>query len=179
MSGGGGIMYNLPSSSKWLCDLKLGEWVSVSFLCLVGTIISVILWTIQLHEISMENLLFQMQSILTKGHYTHEPRAVTMKLREPKKKSPEAIPRHLQKNHVVWSRILKCSAASHVTRPSTKCNIIEFLFMRVLTHDKIWWINGGDCSKHIVSWFRVKPTSKRWFLKIVEVTTKHDPFDAM
>jgi hypothetical protein len=27
--------------------------------------------------------------------------------------------------------------------------------------------------------FCVRPTSKRWFLKIVQVTMKHDPFDAM
>ena len=31
----------------------------------------------------------------------------------------------------------------------------------------------------MVSWFYVRPTSKRWFLKIVQVTMKHDPFDAM
>jgi hypothetical protein len=30
----------------------------------------------------------------------------------------------------------------------------------------------------IVSQFNVRPTSKRWFLKIVQVTMKHDPFDA-
>ena len=27
----------------------------------------------------------------------------------------------------------------------------------------------------MVSWFCVRPTSKRWFLKIVQVTMKHDP----
>ena len=27
--------------------------------------------------------------------------------------------------------------------------------------------------------FSVRPTSKKWFLKIVQVTMKHDPFDAM
>jgi hypothetical protein len=31
----------------------------------------------------------------------------------------------------------------------------------------------------IVSRFCVRPTSKRWVLKIVRVTMKHDPFDAM
>jgi hypothetical protein len=31
----------------------------------------------------------------------------------------------------------------------------------------------------MVSWFCGRPTSKRWFLKIVQVTMKHDPFDAM
>ena len=72
----------------------------------------------------------------TKGHFTHEPRAVTMKLWEPKRKCSKAIPTHLQ-NHVVWSRTLKCSVESYVTGPSTKCYFNVFLFMRVLTHDKI------------------------------------------
>jgi hypothetical protein len=31
----------------------------------------------------------------------------------------------------------------------------------------------------MVSRFCVRPTSKRWFLEIVQVTTKLDPFDAM
>ena len=30
----------------------------------------------------------------------------------------------------------------------------------------------------MVSRFCVRPTSKRWFLKVVQVTMKHDPFDA-
>ena len=30
----------------------------------------------------------------------------------------------------------------------------------------------------MVSRFGVRPTSKRWFLKIVRVTMKQDPFDA-
>ena len=71
-----------------------------------------------------------------KGHFTHEPRAMTMKLWEPKNKCPKAVPRHLQ-NHVVWLPTLKCSVKSYVTGPSTKCSFKKFLFMRVLTHDKI------------------------------------------
>jgi hypothetical protein len=31
----------------------------------------------------------------------------------------------------------------------------------------------------MVSQFCVRPTSKRWFLKRVQVTMKHDPFNAM
>ena len=31
----------------------------------------------------------------------------------------------------------------------------------------------------MVSQFCVRPTSKRWFLKIVQVTMKHDPFDTV
>ena len=67
--------------------------------------------------------------IVHKGHFTHEPRAVTMKLWEPKRKCPKAIPTHLQ-NHVLWSRTLECSVKSYVTGPSTKCHFKEILFMR-------------------------------------------------
>jgi hypothetical protein len=31
----------------------------------------------------------------------------------------------------------------------------------------------------MVSQFCVRPASKRWFSKIIQVTMKHDPFDAM
>ena len=31
----------------------------------------------------------------------------------------------------------------------------------------------------MISWFCVRPTSKRWFLKMNQVTMKHYPFDAM
>jgi len=47
------------------------------------------------------------------GHFTHEPRAMTMKLSKPKRKSPKAAPTHLH-NHVVWSRALKFSTKSYV-----------------------------------------------------------------
>ena len=56
---------------------------------------------------------------LTHGHFTYGPRAVTMKLWEPKRKCPKAIPTNLQ-NHVVWLWTLKCN-----------------VFMWVFTHDKI------------------------------------------
>ena len=56
-----------------------------------------------------------------KGHFTHKPRVVTMKLWEPK--------RHIQ-YHVVWSWALKCIVKSYATRPSTKCYFNEFLFMQ-------------------------------------------------
>jgi hypothetical protein len=32
---------------------------------------------------------------------------------------------------------------------------------------------------NMISQFRVRPTSKKWFLKIIQVTMKHDPVDAM
>jgi hypothetical protein len=73
----------------------------------------------------------------SKGHFTHEPRAVTMKLWEPKRKCPKAaVPTHLQ-NHVVWSRILDCNVKSYVIGPSSESYFNEFLFMRVLTLDKM------------------------------------------
>jgi hypothetical protein len=73
-------------------------------------------------------------------------RAVTMKLWEPKRKCPKAVPRPLQ-NRVVWSWTLKCSVKPYVIGPSTKCYFIEFLFMLVLTHDKIEYINGCERSE--------------------------------
>jgi hypothetical protein len=71
-----------------------------------------------------------------KGHFTHEPRVVTIKLREPEKKCPKATPTHLQ-NHVLWSRSLKSSVKPYVTMPSIKCYFNGFLFMLVFMHDKL------------------------------------------
>ena len=31
----------------------------------------------------------------------------------------------------------------------------------------------------MISWFCVRSTSKKWILKIFQVTMKHDPFDVM
>jgi hypothetical protein len=73
---------------------------------------------------------------ITNHHFTHEPRAVTMKLCQPKRKCLEAVPTHLQ-NHVVWSRTHQCSVKSYAITPSTKCYSNEILFMRVLTHHEI------------------------------------------
>ena len=56
----------------------------------------------------------------SKGHFTHEPRAMTMRLWEPKRKCPKAVPRHFH-NYVVWH------GSSSVTRPSTK-NAISMNF---------------------------------------------------
>ena len=73
---------------------------------------------------------------VVKGHFTHEPRAVTMKLWEPKRKCPKVVPTHFQ-DHVLWSRTLKCSVKPYVTGSSTKRYFNECLFMHVLSHDKI------------------------------------------
>ena len=111
-----------------------------------------------------------------KGHFTHEPRAVTMTWWEPKGKCAKAILRHLR-NHVVWSRILKCGVKPYVTGPSTKYYFNEFLFVRVLTHDEIEWINGCEHLECRSLPVLVRPTSNRWFLKIFPVTMKHDPVE--
>jgi hypothetical protein len=88
-----------------------------------------------------------------------------MKLWEPKRNCPKAVPRHLL-NHVVWSRTLKCGVKSYVTVSSTKCYFNEFLFIRILTHDKIEKTNSYECSECHDLRFCIRPTSKRWFLKI-------------
>ena len=110
-----------------------------------STLFTLTIWT---HAQILRNLLYLNAPLSTidvevwiqkclgiKGHFTHEPRAVTIKLWEPKRKCPKAVPPLLQ-HHVVWSQIFKCSVKSYVTRPSTKCYFKEFLFMQVLTHDK-------------------------------------------
>ena len=63
-------------------------------------------------------------------------RAVTMQLGEPKNMCSKVVPTHLQ-NLVVWSRTPKCSVKPYVTMPSTKGYFNEFIFMQILTHDKI------------------------------------------
>ena len=112
-------------------------------------------------------------ALCPKDHLTHVLRVVTMKLWEPKRKCPKAVLRRLQ-THVVWSRTLKRSVKSYVTGSPTKCYFNEFLFMRVFMHDKIESMNGCERSE-----CHGLPTSKRWFLKIIQVTMRHDPFDAM
>ena len=112
-----------------------------------------------------------------KGHFTHEPRTMTMKLWELKRKCPKAVPRHLQ-NHVVWSQILKRSVKPYVTGPSTKCYFNEFLFMRIHTHDinrinqrlstfGVPWSPKPSTSKHFSQIYLV------YALEIISNTTYH------
>ena len=122
--------------------------------CPVFILHKLIQWTLS-HACSssmgLERIIAYVSIILhrTKGHLTLEPRPVTMKLWEPKRKCPKAIPTHLP-NRVVWSRTLECSVKSYVTRPSTKCYFNDFLFMRVLTHDEIKWTFGVSWSPSFV-----------------------------
>ena len=90
----------------------------------------------------VQRALFDVLS--TWGHLTYEPRVVTMKLWEPEKECPKAVPRHFQ-NHVVWSQALKCSVKSYVIGPSTKCYSMSFYSCGVFTHDEIELINGCEC----------------------------------
>ena len=119
------------------------------------------------------------QQHYTKGHFTHEPRAVIVRLWEPKRKCPKAVPRHIH-NHVVWSRTLECSVWSYVTGPSTKCYFGEILFIWV-SHtwynrmNQRLWAFGVLWSPGFVSGL----LSRGGFRKTVQVTMKHDPFDAM
>ena len=62
------------------------------------------------------------------GHFTHEPRAATLKIVRAQKKASKGRPK-APSNHVVWSWIPKCSVKSYVIGPSTKCYFNEFLFM--------------------------------------------------
>jgi hypothetical protein len=61
--------------------------------------------------------------LVLKGHFAHEPRAMTMKFWEPERKCPKAIPRHFQ-NHVLW--LWWCSVKSYVTGTSTNANLMIF-----------------------------------------------------
>ena len=72
-----------------------------------------------------------------KGASTHEPKSRDHKNCEsPQQKWPKAVPPHLQ-THAAWSRTLKYSVKLNVTAPSTECYFNEFLFTRVLVHDRI------------------------------------------
>ena len=86
--------------------------------------------------------------------------------------------RSVQVSNLFLLRVTSCSVVmgpsgkSCMTGPSTKCFYFnELLFMRVRTVVRF--------QSAMFSRFCVKPTSKRRFLKIVQVTMQHDLFDAM
>ena len=95
------------------------------------------------------------------------------------RKCLKAIPCHLQ-IHVLWWWTLKCSVKSYVIGCSTKCYFNGFSIHGRSSH-KIQY-NKPKVVRFrsaMVSGFCVRPTSTWWFLMIVQVTMKHDPFDAM
>jgi hypothetical protein len=97
---------------------------------------------------------------------------MTMNLWEPESKRPKAIPRHFQ-NHVVWSR------------PSSVVGSRMWLGPRPMPFKRISICVG---SSHVINqrlwdfkvpWspgFCVRSPSKRWFMKIVQMNRKCDPF---
>ena len=108
------------------------------------------------------------------GHFIHEPRAVTMKLWEPKRKVSKGRPTTPPNSYkLVWSQTFKCSVKSYVIGPSIKCYFDEFLFVQIFMHGQIEWING--CERLGVSWspgFVLGLTTfERWVLKIFHSST--------
>jgi hypothetical protein len=96
-----------------------------------------------LSNYALSNLEPTLSDVTTnsEGHFTHKPRAVTMRLEVPKRKRRKADPIHLQ-NHVVWSQVLERSVKSYVTGLSIKCYFNECLFMNSCEH--------SECYGHLV-----------------------------
>ena len=90
----------------------------------------------------------------SKGHFAHEPGAVTMRLWEPKWKCPKAVLRYLQ-NHVVWSRTLKCSVKSYVARQKLQhCKSVIFrLFLQGMTKNVSCALSVGDTTWTCYNWY--------------------------
>ena len=75
------------------------------------------------------------------GHFTHEPRAVTMTLREPKRKVSKGRPNTPQ-NHVVWSQIFKCSV-----KPLFDRALNQMLFQWIFIHVSLV-LFGCECLEY-------------------------------
>ena len=106
------------------------------------------------------------------SHTSQEP---WLKLWEPKRKCSKAVPRHPQ-NHGLWSGVVW----RHMW-PGPQPNVISMNLdscgsSRMINENKSTIVSVRSA---MVSWFIVRPIYKRWFLKIVQVTLKHGPFDAM
>jgi hypothetical protein len=66
----------------------------------------------------------------------------------------------------------------YVTGPSTNAISVNFYSCgssHMINYNKPTVVSVGSA---MVSWFCVRPTSERWFLEIVQVTMRCDPFDA-
>ena len=84
-------------------------------------------------------------------------------VRAQKKSVQRSSPTHLQ-NHVVWSRTLKCSVKPYMMGPQP--NVVSMNFYscgssHMIEENKSTVVNVRSA---MVSWFCVRPTSKRWFL---------------
>ena len=115
---------------------------------------------------------------LAEGPLTHEPRAVTMKLWEPKQKCPKAVPTHLQthvcghrSSGVVWSHMWPGPQSNAISMKFYSCGSSH-----MIKSNKSIVVSVRSA---MVSWFCVRSTFKRWFWKMNQMTMKHDPCDAM
>ena len=113
---------------------------------------------------------------ITKGHFTHEPRAVTMKLWEPTRKG--SVPRPSQThlwNHAVLSRTLECGVKAICDRALNHM-LFRCIFYSSGSSCVIEWNKPTIVSVRIVvdSWFCVRPTSKRWFSKNNSIDHEND-----
>jgi len=116
---------------------------------------------------------------MSEGHFTHEPRAVTMKLWEPKRKCPKAVRTHLQ-NHLVWSQTLKCRVKVICDRTLNQM-LFSINFYLCRSSHLICRINqrsstfGVPRSLNFV--LGLPPRDNFW--KQSKWPWTHDPFDAM
>ena len=111
-----------------------------------------------------------------KGHFRHTPRAVTMKLWEPQRKVSKGRPKTPPKScGVVMDSRVQCEV---IRDRGLDQMLFRWISIHVGPHTwsnkKINWL----CNM-VSQWFCVRPTSKRWILKIVQVPWTHEPFDAM
>ena len=141
-------------NANWVCKIMKLSLHFYEFHS-IGLLLQVQIAPPQFASLSTPSIKFW--PLNTKGLFTPESRAVTMKLWESKRKCPKALPTHLQ-NHVVWSQTLKCSVKSYVTRSSTKSYFNGSKFMRVLAHDKI--------TKQQLWTFRVRWSPNRFVLRL-------------
>ena len=111
-----------------------------------------------------------------KGHFTHKPRAVTMKLWEPKRECPKVIPRHLQ-NLGVWSRPSGVVWTHMWPGPPPNAISMNFYSCRSSHTIKLNKSTIVSVRNAVVSRFCVRPTYKRWFFSCCD--HKRDSFDAM
>ena len=99
-----------------------------------------------------------------KGHFTHKPRAMTIKVWEPKRKRPKVVPTHLQ-NHVVWSRILECSVSCMWSGPQPNATSMNFYpcgSSHMIKQNKSTFVSIRSA---MVSQLSVRPTSMRWLFE--------------
>ena len=120
-------------------------------------------------------------------YFTHEPRAGTMELWEPKRNCPKAIPtwsksrdhdQSVQRlsqmiSEFLWRGPGPSSVKSYATGPSMKLIYVPARSSHMIEYNKSMVVRFWSAM------FCVRPTSKRGLLKIVQVTMKHDLLSVM